>query len=183
MAHLLYLCRHAQSLCLVIHIGLQVQRLTFFFFGIDGFLYLVYILMNERVSGIDDGLGRAVVLLKFEEFGVGINLPEIEDVADVGTAEGIDALRIVAHHADVVLRFSQTLNEQELDVVRILVLIDQNILELLLVFLADFGTEVHEPQHVDEQVVEVHGIGCAEPDLVLLVDACQFVHAHLTVFA
>ena len=52
---------------------------------------------DDRVGGVEDGLGRPVVLLEHDHRGVGERLLELEDVADVGASEPID--RVVHEHA------------------------------------------------------------------------------------
>ena len=108
-------------------------------------------------------------------------MPEIENVPDVGTAERVYRLRIVTYDADVVLWFGKLFDEQELDIVRVLVLIHQDILKLLLIAFAHLGTDVQQAEHVDQQVIKVHCIGCFQPRLVQRIDSRQIVHPHLAV--
>ena len=54
------------------------------------------VVADHGVGGVEDGLGRAVVLLEQDRGGVGEVLLEVEDVADVGAAEGVDRLVGVA---------------------------------------------------------------------------------------
>ena len=108
---------------------------------------------------------------------------KIKDITDICSAEGIDRLRIIAHDAYVVLRLRKLLDEQELDVVGILVLIHEDILELLLVFLLHFGADLHESQHVNQQVIEVHGVRCFESRFIELIDRRKLIHPQLAVFA
>ena len=56
---------------------------------------------DDGVGGVEDGLGGAVVLVEHDHLGVGIVLLELQDVADVGAAPGVDALVGVADHAEV----------------------------------------------------------------------------------
>ena len=59
---------------------------------------------------------------------------EIEDVLNVGSAEGVYTLGIVAYHADVLVGGGQFFDNQVLGKVGVLVLVHQNIAETLLVF-------------------------------------------------
>ncbi len=56
------------------------------------------VVADHRVGGVEDRLGRAVVLLEQDRAGVGEVLLEVEDVADVGAPEGVDRLVGVADH-------------------------------------------------------------------------------------
>ena len=58
---------------------------------------------DHRVGGRQDRLGRAVVLLELDHARVGEVLLEVEDVADVGAAEAVDRLRVVADHREVAM--------------------------------------------------------------------------------
>ena len=183
MALPLDLRRDAERFGAIVHIGLEMQGLTGFFLRIDGLLYLIDILMNKRICGIDDGLRGAVVAFEFEQLRLRVDLAEVQYIAYVRAAEGIDGLRVVAHHADVVLRLGEFLDQQELDVVGVLILIDEDVLELLLVFLTRFGTGIEQTEHVDEQVIEVHRVRGFESGLVEFVDGRQLIHAGFTIFA
>ena len=61
-------------------------------------LLAALVVADHRVGGGEDGLGGAVVLLQQDRGGVGEVLLEVEDVADVGAAEGVDRLVGVADH-------------------------------------------------------------------------------------
>ena len=174
---------HTFRFCAVVHIGFQVQRCSLLFLRIYLLVDLLAVLMYQRVSRIHDILRRAVVTLQFEHLRRGIYLPEIENITDVRPSERVDTLRIIAHHTDIILWFGEAFHEQELDIVRILVLIHQNILELLLVFLPHLGTAIQQPERVDQQIVKIHGIGCFQTCLVQLIDRCRLVHTHLPVLA
>ena len=56
-----------------------------------------HVVGDDRVGGVEDGLGRAVVLLEQDHRGVGERLLELQDVGDVGATEPID--RVVHEHA------------------------------------------------------------------------------------
>ena len=65
--------------------------------------YLLVVVLDDGVGRIDDILGGPVVLLQFDKLRLGIVALEVEDVVDVGAAESVDALGIVAHHTDIVV--------------------------------------------------------------------------------
>ena len=104
----------------------------------------MYVLVNERVSRIDDGLRGTVVTLQLEQLRIRILLAEIENITDIRTAERIDTLRVVTYHTYIVLRCRQTVYQQELDIVRVLVLVHQEILKMLLPFIAHIRESVHD---------------------------------------
>ena len=138
--------------------------------GPNLFVYLFHVLGDDRVGGIDYHLGGAVVLFKLEEVEVGIVAAEVEDILDIRATEGIDTLRIVAHHADVLQPGGEFLHNEVLRIVGVLILVDHDVLETLLVLKQHIGEVAEEDVHVEEQVVEVHGHGIAEAVVIKLVD-------------
>ena len=138
--------------------------------------------MNQRVGSIDNILRRAVVTLQLKESSLRIDLSEVENITDIRSAERVDTLGIVAHHTDIILGFRQAFHKQELDIIRILILVHQDVLELLLILLAHLGMSVHQPQHIDEQIIKIHRIRCFESGLVKLVDRCDLIQTHLAIF-
>ena len=127
------------GLVAVRHIGREGDALAYLELGIDILAYLSFVVTNERVSGLHDGLCAAVVLLQLAQLCIGVILLEVQDIADVRSAEGVDGLCIVAHYADMLVCFCQALNDHILRTVGVLVLIHEDVLEAFLVFLRHFG--------------------------------------------
>ncbi len=170
--------RHEGAFLVVAERAVYADLLALAVVGPDGLLDLVLVLLDERIGGAHDGLGAAVVLLELEELMVGVIVSEVEDVLDVGSAEGVDALAVVAHHGDVLVARGQRLHDAILHQVGVLVLIDEDVLEAALVLHHRIGMVAEEQRGVIEQVVEVHG-ACAEAlHRVGLVDLAQLLAAH-----
>ena len=100
-------------------------------------LYLSLVVTNQTVGGLHDALGGTVVLFQFEEFRIIELLLEVQDVVDIGSTKRIDALCIIAHHTDMLVLLDQLQHDGLLRVVRVLILIDEHIVEALRIFLAD----------------------------------------------
>jgi hypothetical protein len=91
---------------------------------------------------------------------------EVEDVAHLGAAPAVDALVVVADHADV-LRLAGEVHEQvELGRVRVLVLVDHQVPEAVGVLLLHRWVLLEEPRGQQQQVVEVDGPLCLQRELV-----------------
>ena len=95
---------------------------------------------DHRVGRLDDRARRTVVLFQLEDFRFGIVALEGEDVFDLGAAERVDRLCVVAHDADLAVMLRQAADDDVLRVVGILIFVDQNIFELLLITLQHVGT-------------------------------------------
>ena len=94
---------------------------------------------DDRVRGVKDVLGGAVVLIEHDDRGVREGLLELEDVADVCAAKAIDGLVAVADHGDVVVLLAEEQHDLVLGAVGVLVLVDKDVLEATLVVLEHLG--------------------------------------------
>ena len=102
--------------------------------------------------------------------GVGIRILELENVGDVGAAEPVDRLGIVADHHQVAVLPGEQLEPAVLGVVGVLVLVDEDVAETGGVALADLGEELQDVDGADEEVVEVHRVHAVQLALVGAVD-------------
>ncbi len=152
--------------------------IALFALRIDILLYLHLVLADETVCCTDDVLCGAVVLLQLEH-PCALECPcEVEYVVYVRTAKGVDALCVVADHADVLVLSCQLRHDAVLCVVGVLILVNQYVAELLPVLRQDVVlVGVEEPVGIEQQVVEVHGVGLTAPLEVLAVDVRQQRHA------
>ena len=105
--------------------------LTPFLLGEHLFGDLPLVLFDQAVGRTDNGLGGTVVLLQLEDFGIGIYLGEIQNIVNVRSPEGVDALRVVAHHAYTLILLCQLQHDAVLCIVGVLILVDKHIAELL----------------------------------------------------
>ena len=130
------------------------------------------VLGDDGVGGGEDRLRRAVVLLEQHDLGVREVLLELEDVADVGAAEGVDRLVGVADDAQLGGRdgrrrpalaagggADELAHQRVLRVVGVLVLVDEHVPEAPPVVLGDVGEDLQQVDGLHDQVVEVHGVG------------------------
>ena len=109
----------------------------------------------------ENHLRRAVVLFEANGLRVGKILFELEDVADVRAAPGVDGLVFIADDADVAV-FTKELHQLVLRTVRVLVLVDEQILVLAVVALADFARRLQQANGFEQQIVEVHRVRLEE---------------------
>ena len=130
----------------------------------------ITIVLDHAVRGVQDRLGRAVVLLERDHDGVREVLLELADVADVGAAEGVDRLILVAHHRQVAVLLGQDRDQLELGVVGVLVLVDHHVAEGLLPVAPRLGHPLEQQHGLHDQVVEVHRVGLRQPPLVEVID-------------
>ena len=138
--------------------------------GPEGLALAAGVVGNDGVGGIQNVLGRAVVLLQPDEPGPGILLLKAQDVLNVGPPEAVDALVVVAHHAEVLPPPGQQRRQEVLQVIGILVLVHQHVAELPLVVFQHLRAAAQQRHRVEDKVVEVQGVGGAELGLIPGVD-------------
>ena len=80
---------------------------------------------------------------------------ERQDVADIRAAEHVDRLIIIAHDAEVATLAGEVPHHQVLGAVRVLVLVDHDVLEPLLVFLEHRRVPIEEPDRPHQEIVEI----------------------------
>ncbi len=129
-----------------------------------------HVVGDHRVGRVQDGLGGPEVLVQDDGRGVREGLLEIEDVGDVGPPEPVDRLVAVSHHHDVPVLAGQQHGQGVLHGIGVLVLVDQQVGEPGLVVLEHVGVEPEQANRVEQQVVEVHGVGRHHPLLVQVED-------------
>ena len=125
---------------------------------------------DHRVRRVEDRLRRPVVLLEHDHGAVGKRGFELQDVAHVCPAELVDRLIRVADDADIAMLTRELDHELVLHGVRVLVLVDENVLEPASVMVEHVGVLAEQRCREHQQVVEIHRAGLAQPLLILDVD-------------
>ena len=80
---------------------------------------------------------RAVVLFKQNDLGRRKMLFESKNVSDVGLAKSINALSIITDDADILLLFGEEAYQCELESIRVLIFVDENVFIAVVVFFAN----------------------------------------------
>ena len=97
----------------------------------------------------------SVIQLDLVNLRVRITLRKLEDVLEVRSAPRVDRLRVVAHDHDVLMLFRQRIDQIRLDLVRILILVDEDKFELPPIKPRDLFVLKDHAQCFFEQIVEV----------------------------
>ncbi len=85
--------------------------------------------LDDAERGLDDVVRRSVVLLQLDDGRVGEVAAEAADDAHVGAAPAVDALVVVADHAEVARRGRDGLHQAVLHLVHVLELVDEHVAE------------------------------------------------------
>ena len=175
--------RREQRRLLFVGVGLDHTDRVAFVGGREGFFAdLALVLLDHAVRGVDDRLCRTVVLFQFEKLCAGKVLLEAQDILDLRAAERVDALRVVAHHADVAVQLAEPPDDDVLREVGVLVLVHENVAELVLVLREYLREVAHQDIRVQQQVVEVHRAVLAAFARVQFVNVEELRNPLLAVF-
>ncbi len=151
--------------------GAHVENLlAALFVGPELLLFASAVATDHGRCRVENDLGRSVVLLEAHDHGFRKILFEVEDVLEVGAAPFVDRLIGVADHAEVAMNLSESLDQQVLRTVRVLILVDHDVFELATVRLSNALVAFEQIDGLQQQVVEVEGAGVVEHAQVHLVD-------------
>ena len=168
----LHVLRHNRRLFLVAVSRLILNLLTLRILAEHILRNLVAVMLDQTVSRLNDGLGRAIVLFQFEETRALKLALIVENIIDIGTTETIDTLRVITHGTNTLLLLTELHDDRHLNVIGILILIHQNIIEAGGIFVANILMLPEELIGKHQQIIEIHGIG--------LLAALHVSHENLT---
>ena len=154
----LHVLRHNRRLFLVAVSRLILNLLTLRILAEHILRNLVAVMLDQTVSCLNDGLGRAVVLLQFEETRSLKLALKVENIINIGTTETIDTLRVITHGTNTQLLLTELHDDRHLNVVGILILIHQDIIEAGGIFVANILMFPEELIGKCQQIIEIHGI-------------------------
>ncbi len=115
----------------------------------------------QGVRCLDYDGGGAVVVLQTEGLALREVLPEVQDVLDARSPERVDGLRVVAHHAEILMELAEFLYYQVLGVVRVLILVHHYVSEPPRYGFRHVGAVAQQDVHIQQDVVVVHHPGLA----------------------
>ena len=142
---------------LLLGVGLdEFYLLPFLSFGVAFLGDTAFVMGYYRVRGVHYVPGRTVVLFKADYLGFGVILLEIQDILDLSTAEGVDGLAVIPHHAKVAVRSRKLLENQILGVIGILVLVHHYEVEAGCYLGTGLLIVAEKDVHVHQDIVEVH---------------------------
>ena len=104
---------------------------------------------------------------------------EVEDVPEIGAAPLVDRLVRIADDAEVAMLAGQPLDQQVLRPVRVLVLVDHQVPELVAVALADRRRLLEQLDRLEQQVVEVERVRILQRLHVQLVQLADLLVARI----
>ena len=163
--------RDVAGLVLLVLGGVHLHLIALPIAGPQGLALALGVMLNDTVRSVQDIGRRAVVLFQTDGLGARVNALEIKDVLNGSAAEAVDALVIIAHHADVLFRAGEEAHQTELRHTGVLILVHQQIAVFVLVEIPHIlvlGQQLHS---LVDQVVKVECSGFLQALFVGRVDA------------
>ena len=136
----------------------------------QSFLEAVRIFADQPAGRAEDGAPAPEILLELDHGRIGVHGAEAPEVGDRGAAKLIDALVIVAYHAQVALRSGEQLEQPALGEVGVLELVDHQVGEALALPSGDRWFRGEELDTVVDRVVEVQAFLGEQTRLILRID-------------
>ena len=152
----------------------------------DFFLDLAFIEADYLVGSLHNVLGGTVVFFQFKDFNsIGVKvLFKIENILDGCPTEGVDTLRIVAHHTDIArtsLKVHQLADDPVLQGIGILKLVHHQVFETLAVLFQHLRVLLPQLVKAVQKVVEIHCPGPFATFAVFEVDFADVGHFGLPI--
>ena len=160
--------------------GVHLHLITLAIIRPQGLALALGVVLNDTVGCVEDVGGGAVVLLQTDGLGAGIELFKVEDIFNGSTTEAVDALVVVAHHADVALRPGEQADQTELRHAGILILVHQQVAVLVLVELPHVRVVGQQLHGLVDEVIKIKRAGFFQLFLVSCVDACGLGALHVS---
>ncbi len=150
--------------------GIQADRLAFAAGGPQLLAQAALVVGDQRVGGLEDAGGGAVVLLQTDGLGIGKILAELLQVLDPRAAPAVDRLIVVADHHQALAALGEQAQPGVLHGVGVLEFVHQHVAEAPLVVFQQARMVAPQVQRTQQQLGEVDHPGARAGLLVGLVD-------------
>ena len=159
---------------------LETDIRTALFLGPQLLLLPAMIVADDCIGTVEDLLGRAIVLLELDHARAREALLEAQDVLEVRATECIDALVVITDDAEIPVLLRERMHETELDIVRILVLVDHDVAEALLIVLKHLRLRVKQLHGLQQEIIEVERLVLVQLLLIELEAVRHLPHTEIT---
>ncbi len=116
------------------------------------------VISDELVSGCKDLFCGTIVLIENDSLGTGIGFVEIQDKRLIRTPPSVNSLIGIAHDINAGIGFCKKTHQAKLNIVRILKLIDQNMVKAACPFRSDIRSIFKNSNGVKQKVIKIESI-------------------------
>ena len=133
------------------------------------------IVLDQMIGCFQDHRSRPVVLLHTDRPRIRIIRFKIKDILDIRPAPSVDRLVRISDDGDLAPRRGQAFHKPVLGVIRILILVDQDMLETVLPGLEDFGMFVEQDHGFHDEIAKITRLQAFHPVLIELINFSHMV--------
>ena len=141
-----------------IHKLAEMDLFSFFILCPKSLALSAYVVLDHLVGGIQDILGRTVILLQLDHQGLGKDLLISQDIADIGSPEFINRLVVISYYAKIFILVCQKTDKLKLSRIGILILIYHNVFKPFLIIIQNIWTGAEKLYRFNDQIVKIQGI-------------------------
>ena len=127
------------------------------------FAFPANVMLNDLISGIEDGLGRTVVLFQPDDGRIAELVLKRKDVFNRRAAEFINTLVIIANDTKILALGCQQADQHILGMVGILILVHHQVPPTILVIFQHLGALLEKRNSLDDDIIKVQRIGSPHP--------------------
>ena len=129
------------------------------------------IVLYDVVCSIKYILSGTVVLLQTNDLGIAVGAVKIKNVFNGRTAEFIDALVVVTYYHEISISVGQKRRQHELGLIRILILVHANVLELALIIFSDVLKALKQTDCLNDNIIKIKRVRAFQLALILGIDS------------
>ena len=150
------LARDEMRLVLLVSAAIGLHQFSSRLAGPQGLPLSPLVVGDYGVGRVEDMGGRPIVLLQTDRPAASVLILKGENVLDGGTAETVDALVVISHHADIVPFAGQQCRQPVLKIVGVLILIDHDVLELSGPVSPGFLIGIQQLHGIGDKIIKIH---------------------------
>ena len=132
---------------------------------------------DHGVGRVQNGLRGAVILLKPDDAGSLELLFKGKNIFDGRAAEFVDGLIVIADNADILISARKQGRQLVLQLVRVLILVDHNIVEFALVIRPHILELLKQLDGLEDDIIKIQRIGLVQALFVFGVELRDAIHA------
>ena len=139
--------------------AVEADHFALALFGPEGFALAAAVVADQRVGGVQDIAGRAVILFQPDGDRAGIFLFKFQDIGNGRAAEFINGLVVVTHDTDILAPARKQRAEDILRVVGVLIFVHQHIAEFVLIVSAYLVIVLQQQHGFEDDIVKIERVG------------------------
>ena len=167
--------RNVHGFVLLVLGGVHLHLVALAVVGPQGLALALRVVLDDAVGGVEDVGGGAVVLFQPDGLCTRVELFKTKDIFNSRSSKTIDALVIVAHHANVPVRAGEQAHQTELRHTGVLILVHQQIFIFILVKLPHIRMLCQKLYCAINQIVKIKSSCFSKLSLIRCINLRYFL--------